>query len=29
MLFGMNRRKKETYEEPNYWISFSDFAISL
>jgi outer membrane protein OmpA-like peptidoglycan-associated protein len=29
MLFGMNRRKKETYEEPNYWISFSDFAISF
>ena len=29
MFFGMNRRKEEQYEEPNYWISFTDFALSF
>lgn len=29
MFFGMLRRKEEQYEEPNYWISFTDFALSF
>lgn len=29
MFFGMNRRKEAQHDEPNYWISFSDFAFSF
>lgn len=29
MFFGMLRRKEDQYEEPNYWISFTDFALSF
>ena len=29
MFFGMLRRKEEQYDEPNYWISFTDFALSF
>lgn len=29
MFFGMRKRNKEQHEEPNYWISFTDFALSF
>lgn len=29
MFFGSRRQREESIEEPNYWISFSDFAFSF
>lgn len=29
MFFGMLRKKEEQYEDANYWISFTDFALSF